>query len=214
MRRTLLMLILAVTAMPVFAGPLPTTPDETMVGNLVNSWVQGGLRVTDRIFDFAIQGRGFFVIQHPNDDERWAYTRYGAFELDHAGYLVQRASHLRVFGYADKAFEEFAPLKLASYAHSPNNPSAFVKSFQVGLNGEIEAIYSDGTKLTTAYLAIALMPNPRKLTRLSTHNFETNQGSGPASFAPAQADGRGSVYAASLEELDDKYIYGSSLDPE
>lgn len=49
------------------------------------SYEQGALHTTDGLYDFAIQGKGFFRIQ-TNDGPR--YTRNGSFAVDAQGYLT------------------------------------------------------------------------------------------------------------------------------
>lgn len=51
----------------------------------ITSHAEGILRDTGRTLDFAIEGRGFFVVQTPNGQ---AYTRNGSFNLDGEGYLT------------------------------------------------------------------------------------------------------------------------------
>lgn len=52
---------------------------------------QGGLSVTDRLSDLAIQGNGFFVVSNPKGEKQEAggqfFTRVGAFHFDKDGYL-------------------------------------------------------------------------------------------------------------------------------
>lgn len=53
---------------------------------------QGGLSVTDRLTDLAVQGNGFFVVRNPKGEKQEAggmfYTRVGAFNFDKDGYLA------------------------------------------------------------------------------------------------------------------------------
>ncbi|MDQ3231054.1 MAG: flagellar hook-basal body complex protein, partial [Pseudobdellovibrionaceae bacterium] len=52
---------------------------------------QGGLSVTDRLTDMAVQGNGFFVVNNPKGEKQEAgglfYTRVGSFNFDKDGYL-------------------------------------------------------------------------------------------------------------------------------
>jgi flagellar hook protein FlgE len=52
---------------------------------------QGGLSVTDRLTDLAVQGNGFFVVNNPKGEKQEAgglfYTRVGAFNFDKDGFL-------------------------------------------------------------------------------------------------------------------------------
>jgi flagellar hook protein FlgE len=55
---------------------------------------QGGLSVTDRLTDLAVQGNGFFVVRNPKGEKQEAggmfYTRVGAFNFDKDGYLADK----------------------------------------------------------------------------------------------------------------------------
>jgi len=62
------------------------TPANAITRSIVNGWTQGGLMVTDKLFDLAIQGNGFFVLKLPNGQN--AFSRYGAMRLDPDGYLT------------------------------------------------------------------------------------------------------------------------------
>lgn len=68
---------------------------------------QGGLTVTDRLTDLAVQGSGFFVVGNPKGEKQEAggqfYTRVGSFNFDKDGFLSDSAGgHLQ--GYeADKS---------------------------------------------------------------------------------------------------------------
>lgn len=49
-------------------------------------FTQGSLRITDKMTDLAIEGRGFFVAQSPEGQE--VYTRDGNFKVNQQGYLI------------------------------------------------------------------------------------------------------------------------------
>jgi flagellar hook protein FlgE len=63
---------------------------------------QGGLSVTDRLSDLAVQGNGFFVVSNPKGEKQEAggqfFTRVGAFHFDKDGYLADpTGGHLQGF---------------------------------------------------------------------------------------------------------------------
>jgi len=63
---------------------------------VAQQFTQGNITLTQRDFDVAIDGRGFFILNH--DGER-AYTRSGIFGVDKDGYVVSNSGgHL--VGYA------------------------------------------------------------------------------------------------------------------
>lgn len=66
---------------------------------------QGGLAVTDRLTDLAVEGEGFFIVRNPSilgggDGGRF-YTRVGAFNFDKDGYLID-TNEGRMQGYMAK----------------------------------------------------------------------------------------------------------------
>ncbi len=69
-----------------------TTPVGIQLGHGVRpsavskSFTQGSLLMTERPLDIAIQGKGFFQIQGP--DNETFYSRDGAFKLDDTGQMV------------------------------------------------------------------------------------------------------------------------------
>ena len=58
--------------------------------------LQGSLRATGKLTDFAIQGKGFFIVK---DGARTFYTRDGAFELAVSGELVNPSNGFKVQGW-------------------------------------------------------------------------------------------------------------------
>ncbi len=65
------------------------------VANVGRSFQQGALSTTGRVFDMAIEGRGFFAL---SDGQRSFFTRVGTFGLDSNGTLVDQRSGLKVQG--------------------------------------------------------------------------------------------------------------------
>lgn len=55
------------------------------VWGMARDFRQGSLEFTDRTFDFAIDGEGFFGVESPTGEE---YTRDGRFHIDDIGQLV------------------------------------------------------------------------------------------------------------------------------
>lgn len=62
------------------------------MSNVRTIHTQGGLSVTDRLTDLAVQGNGFFVVNNPKGETAEAggnfYTRVGTFNFDKDGYLA------------------------------------------------------------------------------------------------------------------------------
>lgn len=64
------------------------------IDTVSTSFTQGVLKNTDKKTDFAIEGRGFFVIQKGNEA---VYTRDGNFKIGNDGYLINTSGD-RVLG--------------------------------------------------------------------------------------------------------------------
>lgn len=178
------------------------TPSEVLAGSIVNYWTQGGLRVTDKPFDLGVQGNGFFAIQLPDGSE--AFTRYGEMSLNADGYLTHNPTRGLVLGYCAG---ELTPIQLSQYARDADG--TVLKSFRTELNGSIKAFYANGYAHETCKVALALFQNPSVLRRTG-HLLQATADSGLPFIGIAQNEGRGSIYGASLEDLDEQ-MYGLNI---
>lgn len=109
---------------------------------------QGGLSITDRLTDLAVQGNGFFVIRNPKGEKQEAgglfYTRVGAFNFDKDGYLADKTGG-RLQGYQADQNGRLAP-KLSDIRIQTNNlpPVATKKlTMNVNLDSRSEVIEED-----------------------------------------------------------------------
>jgi flagellar hook protein FlgE len=53
---------------------------------VVRTFTQGAFETTASPLDLALEGSGFFIVRNPNDAQ--FYTRFGGFQLDRDGYIV------------------------------------------------------------------------------------------------------------------------------
>ncbi|MES2745941.1 MAG: flagellar hook protein FlgE [Bdellovibrionota bacterium] len=104
---------------------------------------QGGLTVTDRLTDLAVQGSGFFIVNNPKGEKAEAggqfYTRVGAFNFDKDGFLSDTAGgHLQ--GYAADKDGKLAPglsdIRLVTNNLPPQSTEKVV--LNVNLDGRTE----------------------------------------------------------------------------
>lgn len=68
-----------------YTQKLGTISLGTEIDDVITKFTQGDLKQTESNTDFAINGRGFFVVQNGN---REVYTRDGGFIVDNNGYLI------------------------------------------------------------------------------------------------------------------------------
>ena len=62
--------------------------------------IQGALQATGKLTDFAVQGKGFFIVK---DGNRAFYTRDGAFDIGVSGELVNPTTGYKVQGWSADA---------------------------------------------------------------------------------------------------------------
>jgi len=63
------------------------------VASIDKNMSQGSFTATEKTFDMAVDGEGFFVVY---DGTGYLYTRDGSFDVDSEGYLVDPATGYRV----------------------------------------------------------------------------------------------------------------------
>lgn len=71
------------------------------IDTVITKFTQGDLKKTESNTDFAINGRGFFVVQSGNQQ---VFTRDGGFMIDNSGYLVTTTGD-RVLGLNNNSGE-------------------------------------------------------------------------------------------------------------
>lgn len=104
---------------------------------------QGGLAVTDRLTDMAVQGAGFFIVDNPAGEISGGggkfYTRVGSFNFDKEGYL-SAATGGRLMGYeADQdgnMSTKLSTVRLVTNNLPPKQTSKIV--FNVNLDSRVE----------------------------------------------------------------------------
>jgi len=140
--------------------------------------VQGNLLPTEKDYDVAIRGEGFFRIRLP--DGRTAYTRDGSFDLDSQGQLVTKD------GY-----------QVEPGVTIPQN----VKSVTISTNGAVQISVPGQTEATVVgQLQLARFVNKSGLDSIGDNLFVETPASGPAIDGNPGTDGFGDLQQHYLEE--------------
>lgn len=169
-----------------------------------NYWTQAPVRVSNEVFDMAIQGNGFFVLQGKNDFN--VYSRDGSMKLNAAGLLIQKESGFPVLGYCDGSLGR---IDLRQYLY--DNAGSAALWFATRLDGTIVGTYEDGSTRETCQLALASFANPSKLRRIAKHILEPTKGTGLPRYGIPQQTDFGSVFDRAVEELcEDIYLINLS----
>ncbi|HEY8383101.1 MAG TPA: flagellar basal-body rod protein FlgG [Microvirga sp.] len=140
--------------------------------------IQGNLTSTEKEYDVAIRGDGFFRIRMP--DGRTAYTRDGSFDLDSQGQLVTRDGYLVDPGIT-----------------VPQN----AKGVSVAANGTVQATIPGQTQpQVLGQIQLARFINKSGLESMGDNLFAETSASGPAIDGNPGSEGFGNLQQNYLEE--------------
>jgi flagellar hook protein FlgE len=161
---------------------------------------QGSEQATGRATDLMLSGDGMFVVRKGNEQ---LYTRAGAFTFDVSGDLVSPDGS-RVQGYAlDAAGNRTGALvnvSLDTTAAVPAVPAGVeLTSYDIGTDGKVRGLFSDGVQREMAQLAIADFTNPMGLEKVGGTSFRTSANSGDAQLGAAGEGRRGAIKGGALE---------------
>ena len=161
---------------------------------------QGSAQTTSKATDLMIQGDGFFVVRKGNEE---LYTRAGAFAFDETGVLVSPGGN-RVRGFLLDAAGAITG-GLVDVTLNPANAVPAVPagvtmtSYQIGSDGKVRGIFSDGVQRDMAQIALADFTNPQGLEKVGETSFRTSANSGVAEIGIAGEGQRGKLVGGALE---------------
>ena len=138
---------------------------------------QGNLTITDNVFDLAIDGQGYFMVELPSGET--GYTRAGSFQANGDGDLVNADGYIVQPGVT-------VPEDAVSVTINPDG-QVFVK-----LEGQIEP-------QNVGQIELAIFANPGGLDAIGDNLFLETPGSGAANVGTATAAGFGSIKQGMLE---------------
>jgi flagellar basal-body rod protein FlgG len=138
---------------------------------------QGNIVQTNNSFDVALQGSGFFQVQHP--DGTLVYTRDGEFGLDDTGQMVTQNGYL-----------------LEPNITIPQN----TLSVTIGSDGTVSALVSGNTTPTElGQITVAQFINATGLEPIGDNLFRETASSGAPQIDVPGENGSGTVIQGSLE---------------
>jgi flagellar basal-body rod protein FlgG len=138
---------------------------------------QGNIIQTNNSFDIAVQGGGFFQVQHP--DGTLVYTRDGQFGMDSTGQLVTQNGYV-----------------LEPNITVPQN----TLSVTVGSDGTVSALVSGNTAPTQlGQITVAQFLNPTGLEAVGDNLYRETASSGPPQIDVPGENGSGTLIQGALE---------------
>lgn len=209
-----------------FAGNNPTEVGYgVQLGSIDKNMSRSSFAGTDRTFDLAISGEGFFIVGKPEANggqgggkggmRDITYTRNGNFTLDSTGNLVN-ANNKFVLGTtnndgnadtlakkdpADKAsdLEIINVNKLIQSAFGDNDLTfKDLEAFSIGTDGVLTATYGGEIK-ALARIEVAVFDNPEGLLEAGNTDFQESAASGAPGIRKPGDPGTGTTESGKLE---------------
>jgi flagellar hook protein FlgE len=166
---------------------------------------QGSAQTTGRPTDLMIQGDGFFVTKKGAE---LLFTRAGSFTFDETGTLVTPTGN-RVMGYeldaAGNAIRTGPDGGLVPLTLTPANvyptpePGVELASYNIGSDGKIRGIFSDGVQRELGQVAMADFNNPMGLEKVGETSFRGSANSGDPEIGVASEGRLGTLIGGALE---------------
>ena len=210
-----------------FAGNNPTEVGYgVQLGSIDKNMSRSSFAGTDRTFDLAISGEGFFIVGKPeannggqggagNGMRDITYTRNGNFTLDSTGNLVN-ANNKFVLGTTNSdgnpdTLAQKAPADTASdleiinvnkliQSAFGNNDLTFkdLEAFSIGTDGVLTATYGGEIK-ALARIEVAVFDNPEGLLEAGNTDFQESAASGAPGIRKPGDPGTGTTESGKLE---------------
>ncbi len=143
------------------------------VTSVIPMFTQGSAQTTGKPTDLMIQGNGFFLV---NQNGVMQYSRAGAFDRDANGNIVNPSTGGMVMGFqaqgSPPAINTNAPV-------APLNVPSTYASFNIGSDGTVTGISSNGTPTILGQVALVTFPNPAGLQMGANNLYSATLNSGP-----------------------------------
>jgi flagellar hook protein FlgE len=154
----------------------------TRVAAVNTSFTPGGLQLTGRVTDLAVQGNGFFVVQRGNTQ---LLTRDGAFNWDASGQLVTSGG-ARVLGWATDGVGTIDTSASPGFISVPTSVLPPEATSQIVLGGNVPAGAEIGDSFATSSQVFDSIGTAFDLTIRMT---KTGTGSWSAAITATAPDG-------------------------
>ncbi len=165
---------------------LQQNPSGVTVQAVQPQFTQGTLENTNNPLDFAINGKGFFIVKDENKKGALFYTRDGEFSLDKSGNLVNPNGQI-VQGSSGN-------ITIPADANG-NMPT----SLQLTPGGQLNATYPSGQVKPVAQLELAVFNAPTQLANAGNNLYAQTDGSGAPKLLTPSSGGAGPVIGNTLE---------------
>jgi len=168
--------------------------------NVIVSDKQGGLKVTQSGFDFALTGQGRFVFGEADPaagiDQGLSYSRAGQLKLGTNGNLIDNSGR-PLMGLT---LNGGGTPKAINILPAVDGDISKLSSISVDVRGVVSVVNSKGVTTKVAAIAVARFSNEAGLRSAGNSQVVETDRSGPAILSTAGANGTGEIRQGILEE--------------
>lgn len=171
---------------------------------VVQQFTQGTLEATDKTFDLAIAGEGFFVVRGAPPSDDITYTRNGAFQVDVNRNVIDTiGSTLQLLPVDATGTVTSTSLADATDLVLPvgagGDPSISLSNVSIGLDGLVTATFANGTNEVLGKVAMAGFVAQEGLRPVGDSHWESTGDSGLPIINAPTAGSLGALRSGALE---------------
>ncbi|MGC6391250.1 MAG: flagellar hook basal-body protein [Alphaproteobacteria bacterium] len=150
---------------------------------------QGALLQTGNSLDLAINGSGYFMLAHPDNDTDILYTRNGAFQLGADGSIVTTDGRRLLDPKGN-------PIKVPPVDGS----GQLLGNLSIDSAGRVTGAYGNGPTMVFGQVGLAGFANVSGLTQVGMSRYQTSIASGEPVVRLAGQPGAGTILSGQLEQ--------------
>lgn len=171
---------------------------------VVQQFTQGTLEATDKTFDLAIAGEGYFVTRGDPPRDAVTYTRNGAFQANTNRQVVDTiGSTLQLLPVDASGNVTSATLASATDfilpTSAPTNPNISLVNVSIGVDGLVTATYADGSDEMLGKVAMASFTAQQGLRPVGDSHWQSTGESGAPAIDGATNGALGTIRSGALE---------------
>ena len=176
----------------------------TRLNAVMQQFTQGTLEATDKTFDLAIAGEGYFVTRGDPPRDAVTYTRNGAFQVNANRQVVDSiGSTLQLLPVDANGNVTTATLAAAQDfvlpTGAPADPTIPLVNVSIGNDGLVTATFADGSDQMLGKVAMASFTAQEGLRPVGDSHWQSTGESGAPAINAATNGPLGSVRSGALE---------------
>ncbi|MGD9162918.1 MAG: flagellar hook-basal body complex protein [Desulfobacteraceae bacterium] len=163
---------------------------------------------SDSPTDLTINGNGLFMLRQPTSNDLF-YTRYGSFEINDEGFLVNNQGYIVQGWETDEDGDTTGSTKDIQFIYnlSPITLSDLRETVTIDPDGLIAYFDYDRGVITAYRISLVKFMDNHSLLQLDSGIYQETFNSGPATISLPESNGLGLIVSYALEERDPEQTF-------